>query len=111
MTTLCEKSNYRAETLDRSRHHARTRATLRHCVALVRWNHGEYSTHYEVTRDHADRHPGGTPTGEPLTYYHQGDYYATEAAAREGFSERAREFESRWWKFLERDGYDGRADY
>lgn len=101
----------RAETLDRSRYHARTRATLRHCVALVRWTHGEYSTHLEVTRDYADRHPDGTATGRPLTYFHEGDYFPTAEKAREAFAERAATFESRWWKFLERPGYDGRADY
>ncbi len=89
------------ETLQRSRYHAADRQTLRHCVALVHWEHGEYSTHYEVTRDHADRHPGGHPTGAALTYYHEGDYFPTLAAAREAFATRADCFERRYWKHLD----------
>jgi len=85
------------ETLQRSLYHAADRQTLRHCVALVRWEHGEYSTHYEV-------HPqqsGPAHPPRPLTYYHQGDYFPTLAAAREAFAARADAFEGRYWKHLE----------
>jgi len=79
----------KTKVLARSKHHAQGHGTLRHCVALVQWP-GEYSTHYEVTREDGSG-----------AYFDTGHYFQTRHEAQHDFRSRLAEFESRYARYLE----------